>query len=885
MAVAYDFKIYIDGTPTSISAEQYTKTLKLDETLDSAVLVVEFSTRATAYQRFARVDVTVNSTYVDNWLVWADKVEVSTKGTSTTYKHTMQLIEPTKRLEKYIVGSMAFTQTLSEVRYTLKDVVDKIIALTPFVPYSKIDSTRVIVLETALADRLALITAPQLYIEKKNMREALIEVFRYINAIPRVYFDSDTPTLTADFINERHTLLDLTFSTANLVDYGDEASAEYYAERVESFVENVIPTEDDTEPSVITEMVSFRNNDVIIGESDFRLILKSKIQRLHNLFVIATSGITVTKVSLNDYIFEKKVYDTLDLDDGQGSKAYSVYWTYGSNEIAGFSETFGAFGTQIAIDNILDLLNLSSSETAVFMVEYTPLVETARIEQYRQDTTDFEDGAIIINQNERINSSFRLTNNLFGQIQRLGVNTLVATKIHASPSEYWQVGDYTADGFLITTCEFAHFNSYIVGRYEFSKNWNRIGQFVEIDKQFRPYEISLAKSDMTVKRDILMPFLAVEISKTANVLYEESELVNIFFNTFRTAVYETDLPPRIADIQVCKKVGDEIVNETSGEKTIGVYMPIVSTSEKNTIKYKVDFLDTKSAGKNVVLESAFLTNVRKQNLTAYTKSDGSIDYLKVRLKHSFWEFPFENYTHPTAGYISTQATLRVIANYEPLADDNCNIVLALGVNSVSENSMMTFVDPNNIYPTYADFPATGDEDTNYLDLSTYELYYYTTGTSWQLYGYVIAIKKDVLYELPIYKVIKDPADVLGLEMSIPLKISNQDINQFIIGDMLVKDNALLKMRTVAKTLRYYNMGRRVLPSDSARIDTNGKDYIEFNNSHIVSNRYIYVPNDVRSYPYFVIADEDGNVYLGVNQIGLDGNTSTVSSIYFNFIPA
>ena len=128
-------------------------------------------------------------------------------------------------------------------------------------------------------------------------------------------------------------------------------------------------------------------------------------------------------------------------------------------------------------------------QNVLFKIEYIPRIENMRSEQYREDYNYLKETEIQINQSERINSLFDVTNNIYGQIQRIGVDTLSVSKIHKTLHTYdsthlngiWSLGDYTSDGYFITTVELIYYSYYVVARYEMSKNWNRIAQFIQIE--------------------------------------------------------------------------------------------------------------------------------------------------------------------------------------------------------------------------------------------------------------------------------------------------------------------------------------------------------------------------------------------------------------------
>lgn len=822
--VAYSILIYERNYLTSVKVDSLSYTLKLDESLDSGVLTIPRSTRKAKFARFSRVEISINDTETitkTTWLIYRTKVEIDSRGSTKTYNHTIGLIEPTKWLEKFIVGSLTFTQPLTGIQKTLYDYVERIRQLTPFVPRNRINSTRIFTIDADFKSIIETVPAPQMYLDKKNLREALIEIFKVVNAIPRLYYDKGW-VLTGDFINQRK--LEITIGDGD-IDYIQEAAGEDFAQSAEIFHENTI-VDNIISEGIITDFISFRNNDIILGESDLRLVLSEPISELINFEIVVEKSVgVIEKVSLNDYIFEKKVYDTLDFDNSNTNlQATSVYWTYKSNEIVGFSEKFGTVFENIAIERILNKLGARSSWedysfdsstvlNLIFRVEYKPYIETMRSIQYREDIEpyvlrpellDLYSG-LIINQGERINELYDLTDNVYGQIQRLGVDTVSTSKKHYLYSGIYNMGDYTEDNYYVTKVEVIPYTTYFIARYEFSKNWNRLAQFIQIDREFRPYEVSLSKSAFTLKRDVLFLAGVVEISKDSNLFHNlggsYTNLISSFMNTFKNSTYENNIS--------FIKMKSNATNNVIGKHCI-------SAAEKNGLKWKIDFQDTKLAGKNVTNDTSLtgiITGRKIQQAVYYTRINGELNFVDISLHNGLYTI---NYTD----IIGFQFAKKIAYDF-PLVDETIS----------------------NTYVTYRE---------SILDLKT-------------------------------YNVNKDGAEVLGIEVSLPVLPKYDDFNLFVVGEHLLKENTLIKKREISKVLYFYGLTNPVRKNDTNKIDVDLATRLEAINSYVITN-YIQIPNDsVALYNYFAIADYYGNLYLGVNQLDNSGTKTIVEKVYFNFL--
>lgn len=862
---AYSCIIYDGATHYHISMEKLNETFKIDESLDSGIIVEPLSTREDQYPRFKPTQIivtdnTVNYTY--DWVTFGDSVQVVTTGATQKYAHTISLIEPTKWLEKIPCGSLTFTQPLGSAQKTLYDVVWRLWVLCPFVRYSELLTTRVFTIDSALETELRAIKAPQLYFDKKNLREALVEVFKYINAIPRLNIVDGSFVLVADKINDRKNLIPFTIQGSKIIDLKTEITGENYATKVESFQENVIPSDDITTPNAfggsITDAITFRADDIVIGENTIKLFLNSKVDRVLSVKAKITEEIdgAVSTVDLASYLYEKQVYDTLNTIGGVGTKNYAFYWQRGTNVLDGFNYTNAVLFPTMAIENILsDIGSNNAWFEIVFLVEYIPFIETIRSEQYREDlTTNTMESTIQINPNERINNAYKTTSNLYGQIQRLGVDTFGFSKLHKHLSAYvpstnvdgiYSVGDYTADGYIITTVELVFYNHFVIARYEMSLNFNRIAQFMSIDKQFRPYEIALTKSDYTLKRDIMMPIFIVEISKNTNANHINNGLVSPFMATLESASAKYQI--------TCAT----LVESGSYE---GVLMPLISMAEKNTIKFKMDFKDTKLAGDMAINSSTPASWLKKQ--IPYTNAYGTMDMSEIELYHNYWDFR-------TDAIDDDLMAMNKAAKYLPYVDTRKNVI-----------SSGTFADTMValVYANLAAFPAAGEDSVYYLALDTLKIYIWTT--AYAEWGNASAIKSDPYYTIPDHYIVKDRSEILGFEMTLPIIPNKNEINTFIIGDMLSQDNCLIKERS-AKTLYLYSS---TTPFSKANTKNVGSATItsyspyRYDQNTIGINDYYCTTTD-----YYAIGDADGNLYLAVNQKGIDGVKTIIDKIRFNFL--
>lgn len=894
--------IYEKNQTYTLDFDTYIENFKIDESLDSAILVIPRLQKKTEFRRFAPVNVQVSdgtNTISNWWLIYTPKLEISAKANKVKYDHTLGLIEPTKWLEKFPCGSLTFTQPIGGTRYTMLDVVNRLRNLTPFVPYASVSTTRLFTINSTLATYLSTIEAPQLYFDKKNLREALVLTFKYINAIPRLVYNGSTWILTADFVNNRRLEIDV---NSGIIDYTSEMSGENFGSKAEIYHENTIPTEDETQTSVYSNSVTdykwINAEDLTVGDSNFRIETTFDIYKLLSIKAIVPTTVLDYTLDITDCVPEKKVYDTLDYDNGLGTKSHSGYWTYGTNIIDGFNQAFQLFSDKLALRNIIEAKlalvsrtidgNWNVNKTA-FLIEYIPYINLMRSEQYREDVEgytiqdDMQDkyATLQVNPQERINSLYQLTNNVYGLIQRLGVETVAFSKKHKTLASYdgsndgiYEVGDYTNDGFFITNKEVAWFNTFAIARYEMSRNWNRYAQFIQIDKEFRPYEIALTKSDFTLKRLVNMQPFVIEIDNASNVNHTAGALVVPFMNTLRDSTYE---------MPFYSVVIKKSLNGTSFDNN-ACLLPLAFAQEKNTIKFKVDMRDTKVAGKRSESKIVSLLEIQRQLAVNYTYDDGTLPFVSFEFYKSYWDWVVL-----TKGTVNGDVRLIKIfkaTQVFPYVDLSANII------SVADSPTNSFLEYALSVSNFASLPTFAPAGSLYYTLDTLTLYQsngVSPTSSWTNVSTTItAVKKNKIWESAVYNIDKDPSEVMGFEFQIPIIPKKDKVNRYVIGDSLIKENVILKQRDSGKNIGVWIM------KDGFRFDKARTQMIQASDleelspyTPTITNNYVRIPTDVlASNKNFCLADEDYNLYLGVNRVNLDGTveaSANVEYIYFNFL--
>jgi len=628
------------GNIEFLHAETISIVEKLSEELDSGAVTIPVSSRATHYKRWSKVTILMDN--VETGLIlWGDKVDVVIKGVTPYYSHTLTLIEPTKILERVMVPSITFTQPLDSTFYTMADVIQRIIDVAPVEKTSLLVSTRACVMSAALVARLNTIDAPQFFIRKSNMREVFIQVLAYVNAVPRLGLDG---VLDADFLNE----IDGEIVIDSTIGYQQSASSEDYATSMESYVDNVIGEKNEDTSSVIvmsrTDLVGVRADTPIMGDSQYHIPLPYKINKvlkiiMHSYVHIFTAGTDYgyfeIDFDITNYLFSLEEYNTLDATgpDLTNRKSHAIWYEpFKGKRIDGLTTTWGVFGFQTAMHNIEQEIEqyyvYGPDPTAVVVIEndwyqqlyritYIPVVDS-RIHIEREDISSIDFNTVVqANARDDILDIQAVTTNIYGKLQRTGLDTIIRGKIHRDAASVHKVAQKTDDDYIITDVERVAFPDFIAGRYLMAPKFNRLSQFIGVDRKFRVVEVS--QTDRVVTRNIL--YKEYIIIDTYDYNNNDSSFLAKGLEVFMR-VFETILIPVSENIN--------IVRLSTG--IISILVPCVSLGGQSTIILQFSFDSPNSAGVSLVEDSG----QKLMKAVKYTDDEGRLDEVTMSYRNGYY---------------------------------------------------------------------------------------------------------------------------------------------------------------------------------------------------------------------------------------------------------
>lgn len=665
--------IKIDGEDVSQYVEsEFSVTTKLDESFDEGKLILSGIDKEEPYPQLSNVEITATTTEGSgttfDYCIASDFVEIVSKSSNLLYKHNLMLIELTEKLKIYSTESLSFTQPVDKtsIRYTMEDVIRRILKYSP----TRLNSNRSIndndnfILDSSLASKLSVITAPQFFLKNLNLFKALSQVFKAVDAVPRVRRDriNQQNILDADFLNERGTEI----TNVNIINQIKTADINEYGVSIFSNIENMV-SEDNIDVSAIiypgiNAWINMRAAaDVIFASStaEFRVQKTKPIYRMVKVealvkrlelskspgdqIVIQNEAIDITKS-----VVEKKIWETLEFSSSRGEsegtlgfKNNTIYFEYGGSAIKTAGATYGEGNIiNISGDVFTVFINLLyatiKDETGysftpgvdddpqpldtkdyLIRIHYVP-IEKGTVSVERTDISIInKETTFVSNQQENIISLQNYMNNMYGQIQRTGLGSLEYTNIESvfRPNIEFRIGDFTSDGYVVTARELIFNRNNFTQKVELNRNENKIDQKISIDNENRQSPIAGDKSvlERTVKINEYALFtLENNLNDNDNKIIT-SEGIRAFMNTFDPD--SLDLTP--ATVFTIDPADPSITRLIISGSAVG---------GANSLKFNFGFEDNVFAGDQLLPGEPTINQGVK-----YTEEDGTLDSLDFRV--------------------------------------------------------------------------------------------------------------------------------------------------------------------------------------------------------------------------------------------------------------
>ena len=538
------------------------------------------------------------------------------------YEHKLELIELTKKLEKYLEGTICFTQPteIGKTNYTLRTCIERILRIFPLGidrlnndyrdtstninVYPKPNNRIIQGIDVDLSSFLDTIQAPQFVFTNPTLREAIDGVLKYVNAVAKLdtYYNMPNVTTVHNKIGaEFYGYLRKLINTDNIYTYNISQNIEDYASKSKSYVKNMnlenfqengqyiqypysYKLDDIDYNGEIGDRIKSSDNEYSINDSNCGILTQFPIKSVLSLQIpIAIHEVYTTDLSkeekiyftdlqlktnsisleLSDNVLEEEIFLNLtDEEKGQYfhykinnnfidcSSSFKGILFNTSSVIHVIQKSFVNFlnSNAIPLNNVFGyrfkLRFLSDGDKDidfyVFNDENNTFVEggvttkgNANFHKHARYRITYisQTNSIIsvenenlydvnvntqnnINQEDRVISFSNFTNTLYSLSQRTGTRDLEVTCKHFNVSDLIDIGDYTSDNYICTKAEYIYYNNFIIGKYIFDRNYNRISSYIGINADIRQYEIPTGKD--TYERQCEIDSY-VEISRENNI--------------------------------------------------------------------------------------------------------------------------------------------------------------------------------------------------------------------------------------------------------------------------------------------------------------------------------------------------------------------------------
>ena len=534
---------------------------KLDETLDEANFEFYSSTISENIKPFTRFKIvkTQGTNITTNYYYGYSEVE-SVNLSKGIHKHFVYLIEPTKILERHILGARYFSKDSSYFT-SYEDLVNLILETCYTYSTEESETTPIdnLYFDTQSDDRLEVEAREFQFSDTTTLFEALEEIALSINAYPRLV---DFDKIVFDFFEDGE---EKSIDSYKVFNKKEKQDLNRYSTSLFSAIKNVVSGEElsnikmfggkglssgnmgvseRTETIRLTEDTAFLQTEYPIYKIKKLVLVGGRLDDTPDsdgfintlLFENASSSEVVPSISIfdiTDFVFERKQWDLFedDLDNpdawetvfnqttgeltGDNSKLCSLFFKEGDNKIENLykynSFFFNLIPTRFALFNILTVKeklankltlpfnDFSNGITPMFQIVYETMLPHT-VKQYRNKWEDFGDkeNSIIYNQSGNLIDFELFGENIKGKIKRMG-NKRYEVAFIASDYVDIQIGDKIGE-YVVTEKSVETYRRFEKVLLKLDKNFNRKSNDVSVESQKRLFQI--ADDNFTVERFI-----------------------------------------------------------------------------------------------------------------------------------------------------------------------------------------------------------------------------------------------------------------------------------------------------------------------------------------------------------------------------------------------
>lgn len=432
--------------------------------------------------------------------------------------------------------------------------------------------------------------------------EQLSQIGNCIHAVPRlrngiIYFDewgSEEITIAQQYWN---TILGDYISNVQSFDI------EQYAIAVDSNVDNLVNSDDDNFGSVIEPYTdgfkTVRAEGGVVQLKDENVVISTQypIERILNVVVGYSNEDDFISADISSYVYPTAEYELLSsFSESYPSKAYALKYEVGQKNITGLSfkipDAISPIFSSYAIQNIIYRVNssastISSLQKLQFRVTYIPIIN-GRARQYRNNIKDVSTSTTLAyNQSSQKINARAMGEAMKGAIEKLGNPEL--TKTYLIPQDLSgyttaiKAGQKFDDDYYISIIKREYYPEFIKMELGLSKNFNKLNEYVGVDKEIRFYEIS--------EKQVV----------NTQILYEEFCVIGDELDNYdgNVAVSLNSTAKALTGKQGEKISSVVAVGSVDGVDLQKVILPVVTYPIGNAVLMTFGYEDNYSAGANI----------------------------------------------------------------------------------------------------------------------------------------------------------------------------------------------------------------------------------------------------------------------------------------------
>ena len=641
----------------------------IEEKLDSGGMTLPVSTKKESYEPLSDVSIILQQT-IDSILTTktfkmvVDSDQPRNLGASPYTLHKVNLIEETKKLEKYRIGNLSIQQLRNTAgTITVLDTVFKV--LNKLTYYEG-------VIITLSANAVTILSAgntrmPQRTYKGLNVREILNDVFLVKNGIPRLkdgVLDIDLMNKKGNLITIPHTFL-----------YNSKRDSSEYLSKFRSTLLNSANNKDLDAgsfwyPSTTTYAVpraplggqgKFTESTAII-----QLAEDMPLNDFTKFYVLVpTQTLGVLLLDATDYLVPKTDYDLLPRGSHiestlvtEKAQANSLWFELNGHEIGGLGETSGLLNNVPATDQIYKtLLHVNGySWTSEFK---SGIIREFKVRLFSSPLKDIEieivrskikyntkEATKLINQRSSSVEIETMGDYLYSVANRTGNPEIIQGVIIKDLRNMIEVGDYLATGEIVMNVDTVVYNGFLLQRPYLLDEFNRLHQMTQIANMKREYNIDPNCPTNNVARE----FLEFSFTNKTNTGTRLTDLgKKIFLNSLD---YETTYDRPINNFFYYNaNVNPDVITHIGGN--------VLGVGYGNSMVFTFGFNSANIAGYQLVSYFNGISTVYKNKAIKYTEDDGSVFDAKIILSDDMPNNTFSEAEYP---YVTAPLSINEIIN-------------------------------------------------------------------------------------------------------------------------------------------------------------------------------------------------------------------------------